>query len=97
MRTKAGKTYNSKILKRSRRLNILQSLLQIPQLLIDLPLSHLRILNRLSLKRLDSLNLPSNIICSWLEALEVILDLVDYGLVLEHGAVMAEINFLRLL
>lgn len=60
-------------------------------------LGHLRILHSLCLERLNGLDLPSDIVCSWLECAEVILDLVDDALVLEDGAVVREVDLLGLL
>lgn len=89
-------TYHSQILKRPGLLNILQRLLQIPQLHIDPPFRILRTLDRLFLKRLNRLDLPAHIIRRRLPLLEVVLDLVDYALVLQDAAVVREIDCLRL-
>jgi hypothetical protein len=85
-------TYHSKILKRSRTLNIRQRLLQILQLQLNPTLRLLRILHSLRLKRLNGLHLPINIIRRGLEVAEVLLDLVDDGLVLQDRAVVREVD-----
>jgi len=87
-----GSTYHSQILKRPRLLDILQRLLQVPQLLIHPPLRLLRILHRLRLKRLDRLELPPHIVRLRLEGLHVALDLVDDGLVLQHRVEVREVD-----
>ena len=89
-------TYNSELIKRPRRLNIRQRLLQILQLQIDSALRLLGILHRLHLERLDGLDLAAHIISSRLEGGEVLLDLVDHGCVLEDRAVVREVDLLRL-
>jgi hypothetical protein len=91
------KTYHSEILKWPRLLNILQCLLQILQFHINSALRLLGILDGLLFKRLDSLDLPSHIICLVFEVLKVVLDLADYGLVLEDLTVVGKVDFLRLL
>lgn len=92
-----AKTYHSEILKRTSRLDILQRLLEVLQLGLDLTLGLLSVLHSLGLKGIDSLQLAGNIVGGGLEALEVLLDLVDDGLVLEHTAVVREVDGLRLL
>lgn len=49
------------------------------------------------LKRLDGLDLPSDIVCLGLERVELLLDLINDGSVLEHGSVIGEVDGLRLL
>jgi len=88
-------TYHSQVLKRPRRLDILQRLLQVPQFGLHLPLGLLRVLHRLALERLDRLQLLADIVRRGLEALVVALDLVDDGLVLERRAVVVEVDGLR--
>lgn len=95
-RRSALDTHNSQILKRSRRLDILQRLLQLPQLPIHSPLGLLRALDSLHLKRLNGLDLPSHIVSGRLERLEVSLDLVDDGRVVESAAVVLEVDGLGL-
>ena len=89
-------TYHSQILKRPGLLNILQRLLQIPQLHIDPPFRILRTLDRLFLKRFNRLDLPAHIIRRRFPLLEVVLDLVDHALVLEDASVVREVDRLRL-
>lgn len=85
-------TYHSQILKRPRLLNIPQRLVQILQLLIDYTLRLLSALDSLRLKRLDRLQLPGHIVRSRLEGLELLLDGVDDGAVLELVAVLGEVD-----
>lgn len=89
-------THDGQILKRSRCLNILQRLLQFSQFPIHSPLRLFRALHSLHLKRLNGFDLPSHIVCSWLERLEVSLDLVDYGRVVEGAAIVLEVDGLGL-
>jgi hypothetical protein len=91
------KTYHSQVLERPSLLNILECLLQIPQLLINHTLRLLGALHRLLLKRLDRFNLPCYIVCLGLESTEGFLDFVDDGSVLKNAAVMAEVDGLGLL
>lgn len=90
-------TYDSEIFKRPRLLNVLQRLLQIPQLLINHTLRLLCRLNSLSLEALNSLDLPVHIVRLGLESLELLLDVIDDGLVLEDRSVVGEVHALRLL
>jgi hypothetical protein len=89
----AGSTYHSEILEWSRLLNILQRLLQILQLQINTSLRLLSILQGLRLKSFNRLNLSSNIVCRGLERIEMLLDLVDDGLVLQDGTIVSEVDF----
>lgn len=97
MYTAKTATYHSEVFKRPSSLNVVQSLLQVNQLSLDLALSLLSALHSLGLKGIDSLNLTANIVGRRLEALEVALDLVNDGLVLQHVAVVGEVDGLRLL
>jgi hypothetical protein len=54
-------------------------------------------LESLRLECLDRLNLPAHIVCLGLEGVELLLDIVDDGLVLEDAAVVLEVDGLRLL
>lgn len=76
---------------------MLQSLLQAPQLSLNLALRRLGIGNGLGLERLNGLDLSVDIVRHGLERLEVALDLVDNGLVLEHLAVVLKVDRLALL
>lgn len=89
-------THNSQILERSRGFDILQRRLQVPQFPIHLPLRLLRALHSLHLKRLDGLDLPSHIVRSRLERLDVAFDLVDHGRVVQGVAVVLEVDGLGL-
>lgn len=90
-------TYHSEVLKRPSRLNILQRLLQVLQLRVYLALGLLRALHGLRLKSLDGLDLTADIVLLDLEAAELLLKIIDNSLVLEDGAVVAEVDLLRLL
>jgi len=94
---KKKKTYHSEVLERPGGLDVLQRLLQAVQLLVDLALGLLGVLDGLSLKRLDGLELAVQVVRRRLEVLEGVLDLVDDGLVLEHPAVVVKVDRLRLL
>ena len=91
------KTYHRELVKRSRRLNIGQSLLQILELQIDLLLGSLGIVDGLDLKRINGLELATQVVRGGLEGDEALLDLVDDGLVLEDAAVVREVDLGRLL
>jgi hypothetical protein len=88
-------TYHSEILKRPSLLNVPQRLLQILQLLINHGLGVLRALDSLGLERLDGLDLAAHVVRGRLEGLELLLDLVDDGRVLERAAVSGEVDRLR--
>lgn len=90
-------TYHSQIFKRPSLLDILQCLLQIPQLLINHTLCFFSTLYSLLLKGLDCLDLPCYIVCLGLESTERLLDFVDDGRVLENAAVITEVDSLGLL
>lgn len=85
-------TYNSEILERPGLLNVFQCLVQILQFLINDTLRLLGALDSLCLESLNGLHLSLNIIGGWLEGLELLLDIVDDGLVLEDAAVVGEID-----
>ena len=76
---------------------MLQSFLQAPQLSLNLALRRLSIGNGLGLERLNGLDLSVDVVRRGLERLEVALDLVDDGLVLQHLAVVREVDRLALL
>lgn len=92
-----GRTYDGELVKRPGSLNILQSLLQIHQLRLNATLGFLGRLDSLSLKGIDSLELACDIVGRRLEGLEVVLDLVNDGLVLERLAVVRKVDGLGLL
>lgn len=96
-RAPSPSTHHSEILKRPRRLDVLQRSLQILQLRINLALGLLGALDSLSLVGLDGLDLTVDIVLLDGEAGELLLNVVNDGLVLEHGAVVAEVDVLGLL
>ncbi len=77
-------------------MNVLQCLVQIAQLPVYYRLGLFRALDRLAFKRLNGFYLPAHIISCRLERTELLLDIVDDGLVLKDAAVLAEVNRLRL-
>lgn len=90
-------TYDGKFIKRPGSLDIFQSLLQVHQLRLNATLGLFGRLDSLSLKGVDSLELAGNIVGGRLKGLEVVLDLVNDGLVLERLAVVREVDRLGLL
>ena len=93
----SSNTHHSKILKRPSRLNVLQRRLQITNLRINPPLGLFCALHSLRLESLNGLDLPSHIVLLNLEAIDLLLDVVDDGAVLEDGAVVGEVDLLGLL
>lgn len=71
---------------------MLKGLLQASQLSLDLALGQLGILDGLGLKGLNGLDLSVHVVRRGLEGLEVALDVSDDGLVLQHLAVVREID-----
>lgn len=90
-------TYNSEVGERPGVLDVLEGLLEIAQLLVDDGLGLFCALDGLGLESLNGLDLPSYVVCLGLERLELLLNVVDDGLVLEDAAVIAEVDLLRLL
>jgi len=90
-------TYHSEVLERSSLLDVLQRLLQILQLDINTALGLLGALDSLHLEGLNRLDLSGEVVRRGLEGLEVLLDLVDDGLVLQDRAVVREVDGRRLL
>ena len=90
-------TYDSEVLEGTGSLDVLQSLLQVHQLGVNLALSLLSVGNGLGLEGVNGLKLAGNVVGGRLEVLEVVLDLVDDGLVLQDLAVVREVNGLGLL
>jgi hypothetical protein len=88
-----GNTYHGELIKWSRLLNILQRLLQILQLQINTSLGLLGIFQSLRLKSLNRLDLSPNIVCRGLEGIEMLLNLLDNGLVLQNRTVVYEVDF----
>lgn len=93
----ADNTYDSEVLEGTGGLNVLQGLLQVLQLGLNLTLGSLGVLNSLGLEGVDGLQLTVDIVGSGLEGLEVVLELIDDGRVLQDAAVVAEVNGLGLL
>lgn len=79
-------------MQRSRSLNLRKGLLQLLQLRNNISLRLLSTLKRLSLERLNGLELSVQVESSGLEGLELSLDLVDDGLVAQDGAVVREVD-----
>ena len=90
-------TYDSEVLEGTGSLDVLQSLLQVHQLGVNLALSLLSVGNGLGLEGVNGLKLAGNVVGGRLEVLEVVLDLVDDGLVLQDLAVVREVDGLGLL
>ena len=89
-------TYHSQLIERPGFFDVLQRLLEIAQLPVDNALGLLGALHSLCLESLDSLDLPSNIVRLGLECIELLLDIVDNGGILENGPVVGEVDRLRL-
>lgn len=90
-------TYHSEILEWPSRLDVLEGLLQIPQLRIDLALGLFRALHGLGLESLNGLDLPLNIVLLGLESSKLLLNIGDDVLVLQDAAVLGEVDGLGLL
>ena len=90
-------TYNGEVSEWPGILDVLQGLLEIAQLLVDDGLGLLCALDGLGLESLNGLDLPSYVVRLGLECVELLLNVVDDGLVLEDTAVIGEVNGLRLL
>lgn len=92
-----GNLVDGKVSKRPGVLDVLQCLLEVAELLVDDGLGLLGALNGLGLEGLNSLDLPVHVVGLGLEGVELLLDVVDDGLVLEDGAVLGEVDGLGLL
>lgn len=90
-------TYNSEVLEGTGGLNVLEGLLETAELGLNLALGLLSALDGLGLESVDGLQLAADIVGGGLEVLEVVLDLVDDGLVLQDLAVVLEVDSLGLL
>jgi hypothetical protein len=90
-------THHSQIGKWPGLLDVLQGHLQVAQFLVHDGLGLLGALDSLRLECLDRLDLPVHIVCLGLESVELLLDVVDDGLVLEDAAVVREVDGLGLL
>lgn len=80
------------VLKRPRRLNVGERLLQVLELQADLLARGLGVADGLDLEGLDGLDLAAHIVRGGLERREALLDLVDDGLVLEEAAVLRKVD-----
>lgn len=87
-----GCTYNSEVLERPGRLNVLQGRGEVLELQVDGLLGSLGILDGLHLEGVDGLDLAADIVGVGLELLESLLNLINDGAVLEHGAVGGEVD-----
>lgn len=90
-------THHSEVGKRPGVLNVLERLLEIAELLVDNGLGLLGALQGLCLEGLNGLDLPAHIVRLRFEGVELLLDVVDDGLVLEDATVVLEVDGLRLL
>lgn len=90
-------TYDGEVLERPGLLNVLQSLGQVLELGIYLDLGLLCALDGLSLESVNGLELPVDIVLLRGEGVELLLDLVNDGRVLENGAVVGEVDGARVL
>lgn len=93
----ASHTHHSEVFEWASRLNVLESLLQVPQFRINLALGLFRALHGLSLECLNGLDLPLDIVLLWLESIELLLDVGNDVLVLQEAAVLGEVDGLGLL
>lgn len=92
-----GDIVDSEVGERPGIFDVLQCLLEVAELLVDDSLGLLGALDGLGLECLDGLDLPVYIVGLGLESGELLLDVVDDGLVLEDGAVLGEVDGLALL
>lgn len=94
---RSGYTHDGQVLEWSGLLNVLQCLLQVLELNIDVGLGLLGSLDGLGLESLNGLDLAVDVVLLGLEGAELLLNVVDDGLVLEDTAVVGEVNGLLLL
>lgn len=92
-----GGTYNSEFIEGTGGLDVLKGLLEVAEFSLNLALGLLSALDSLGLEGINGLQLAGNIVGGGLEVLELVLDLVDDGLVLQNAAVTGEVDGLRLL
>ena len=90
-------THNSEVLEGPGSLDVLKSLLKVLELSVDLELGLLGALDSLGLVGLDGLDLAVDVVLLDLEGVELLLDVVDDGGVLQDGAVVGEVDLLGLL
>lgn len=93
----SGDLVDGKVVERPGVLDVLQCLLEVGELLVDDGLGLLGALDGLGLESLDGLDLPVYVVGLGLVGAELLLDVVDDGLVLEDGAVVGEVDGLGLL
>lgn len=92
-----GGAYNSEFIEGTGGLDVLKGLLEVAEFSLNLALGLLSALDSLGLEGINGLQLAGNIVGGGLEVLELVLDLVDDGLVLQNAAVTGEVDGLRLL
>ncbi len=92
-----GGAYNSEFIEGTGGLDVLKGLLEVAEFSLNLALGLLSALDSLGLEGINGLQLAGNIVGGGLEVLELVLDLVDDGLVLQDAAVTGEVDGLRLL
>jgi hypothetical protein len=83
---------DSEVLEWSGLLNVLEGSGEVLELEIDGLLGGLGVLDGLSLKGIDGLQLSADIVGNGLEGVESLLDLIDDSLVLEDGSVLGEVD-----
>lgn len=92
VQSQAQSTYHSELLEAAGLLNVLQSLLEVLELQVNLLLGSLGVLDGLSLKGVNGLELAADVVGGGLEGLEALLNLVDDSLVLELRAVDGKVD-----
>jgi len=90
-------THHSEVLEGPGGLDVLESLVKVLQLGVDLGLGLLGALEGSGFVCLDGLDLAADVVLLDLEGVELLLDVVDDGGVLEDGAVVGEVDLLGLL
>ena len=90
-------THHSEVLEGPGSLDVLKSLLKVLELSVDLGLGLLGALDSLGLVGLDGLDLAVDVVLLDLEGVELLLNVVDNGGVLQDGAVVGEVDLLGLL
>ena len=90
-------THDGQVLEWSGLLNVLQCLLQVLELNIDVGLCLLGGLDGLGLESVNGLDLAVDVVLLGLESVEMLLNVVDDGRVLEDTAVVGEVDGLLLL
>lgn len=93
----SGDLIDGEVVERPGLFDVLQCLLEVAELLVDDKLGLLGALDGLGLESFDGLDLPVYVVGLGLVGAELLLDVVDDGLVLEGGAVVSEVDGLGLL